>query len=318
MIEKLSAAKVGRIVLSEPPEIPAAADLPAWSALLAADTPVFVPERHRFAQVSGKSGVVQLTVDSDGVLRRSSLWHLNGGAMSPSLPLAIALRQSATATAPRMSGMDDAVYFSSYAKIPRIEVSDLLGQADDDALRGATVFVDADREMVGSVEVIPSGQFVTHSEITAALLADIENDRMIIAPSWVHAMEYLLPGPPRNRRDPVHAGSQPQGNPVLTVAGVLGIGAVRGAAADRACIRASISGRPILMFVGVGALSAYLVADVKKASVDAFKKGSDFLLGRTSRTSLCRISALQPVGDGCGCHVQTISRVRATGQTRAR
>ena len=36
-------------------------------------------------------------------------------------------------------------------------------------------------------------------------------------------------------------------------------------------------GRPILMFIGVGALSAYLVANVRKVSVDAFKKGTDFL-----------------------------------------
>jgi len=36
-------------------------------------------------------------------------------------------------------------------------------------------------------------------------------------------------------------------------------------------------GRPILIFAGVALLSAYLVADVKKVSYDAFKKGSDFL-----------------------------------------
>ena len=196
--------------------------------------------------------------------------------MSPSLPLAIALEESATATAPRMSGSDDAVYFSSYAKIPRIEVADLLRQTDDEVLRGATVFVDADRELVGSVEVIPSGQFVTHSEITAALLADIENDRMIIAPSWVHAMEYLLPAllaivailfmPDRNRKEIL----------VLTVTGVLTL--VLFEALLLAVLHARIDlGRPILMFAGVGALSVFLVADVKKASVDAFKKGTDFL-----------------------------------------
>jgi tRNA A-37 threonylcarbamoyl transferase component Bud32/CHASE2 domain-containing sensor protein len=276
VLEKLSNAKVRRIVLANPPEIPEAADLPAWSALLASDIPVFVPERHRFAQVSSKTGVVQLSVDSDGILRRSNLWHFNSGTMSPSLPLAIALEESATATAPRMSGSDDAVYFSSYAKIPRIELTDLLRQTDDEVLRGATVFVDADRELVGSVEVIPSGQFVTHSEITAALLADIENDRMIIAPSWVHAMEYLLPAllaivailfmPDRNRKEIL----------VLTVTGVLTL--VLFEALLLAVLHARIDlGRPILMFAGVGALSVFLVADVKKASVDAFKKGTDFL-----------------------------------------
>jgi serine/threonine-protein kinase len=130
--------------------------------------------------------------------------------------------------------------------------------------------------MVGSVEVIPSGQFVTHSEITAALLADIENDRMIIAPTWVHAMEYLLPAllaivailfmPDRNRKEIL----------MLTVAGVLTLVLFEALLLIVLHTRIDL-GRPILMFVGVGALSAYLVADVKKASVDAFKKGSDFL-----------------------------------------
>ena len=36
-------------------------------------------------------------------------------------------------------------------------------------------------------------------------------------------------------------------------------------------------GRVILMFIGVGALSVYMVPDVKKASSDAFKRGTDFL-----------------------------------------
>ena len=223
VLEKLQASQAGRIVLSNPPELPAAADLPRWSALLTSGAPVFVPERHRFADISGKSGFMQLVVDSDGILRRSNLWHLNGGMMSPSLPLAIAFEDSATATAPRMSGSDDAVYFSSYEEIPRIEVDDLLNSPDPELLRDATVFVDAEPAIIGSVQVLPSGQFVTHSEITAALLADIENNRMIIAPSWVRAMEYLLPAllaivailfmPDRNRKEIM----------ILTVAGVFAL-----------------------------------------------------------------------------------------------
>lgn len=276
VIEKLQASKVRRIVLSNPPEIPAAAELPSWSALLSSATPVFVPERHRFSEVSGKSGVVQLAADSDGVLRRSNLWHLNGGVMSPSLPLAIALEDSATPTAPRMSGSDDAVYFSSYEEVPRIEVSDLLTTTDTSLLQGATVFVDADPAIVGSVEVIPSGQFVTHSEITATLLADLEKDRTIIAPSWIRAMEYLLPAllaivavlfmPDRNRKEIL----------ILTTAVVLGLVLFQALLLVGLHLRIDL-GRAILMFIGVGALTTYLVADVKKLSVDAFKKGSDFL-----------------------------------------
>ena len=276
VIEKLQAIDVNRIILSNPPEIPAAMELPSWSALLASGAPVFVPERHRFADVSGNSGFVQLAVDSDGILRRSSLWHLNGGVLSPSLSLAIAFADSATATAPRMSDSDDAVYFSSYEEIPRIEVADLMKITDPTLLQGATIFVDADPAIVGSVQILPSGQFVTHSEITAALLADIENDRMIIAPSWARAIEYLLPAllaivailfmPDRNRKEIV----------ILTISGVFAL--ILFEALLLVVLHTRIDlGRPILMFIGVGLLSAYLVADVKKVSVDAFKKGSDFL-----------------------------------------
>ena len=276
VLEKLQASQAGRIVLSNPPELPAAANLPRWSALLTSGAPVFVPERHRFADIRGQSGFMQLVVDSDGILRRSNLWHLNGGMMSPSLPLAIAFEDSATATAPRMSGSDDAVYFSSYEEIPRIEVDDLLNSPDPELLRGATVFVDAEPAIIGSVQVLPSGQFVTHSEITAALLADIENNRMIIAPSWVRAMEYLLPAllaivailfmPDRNRKEIM----------ILTVAGVFALILFQAILLVGLHTRIDL-GRPILIFIGVGLLSVYLVGDVKKASVDAFKKGSDFL-----------------------------------------
>ncbi len=276
VIEKLQYNGVSRIVLSNPPELPAAADLPSWSALLTADTPVFVPARHRFADLTGRSGFVEIAPESDGVLRRSSLWFLNGGVMSPSLPLAIAFHDSATATAPRMSGSDDAVYLSSYKEIPRIDVADLLRSASIDVLENAAVFVDADQPIVSAAAVLPSGQFVTHSEITAALLADIEHDRMIIAPSWVKAMEFLLPAllaivailfmPDRNRKEIL----------VLTTTGVLSLLLFQALLLIGLHVRIDL-GRVILMFIGVGALSTFLVTDVRKVSSDAFKRGSDFL-----------------------------------------
>ena len=276
VLEKLQASGVGRVVLSNPPEIPAAQELPGWSALLTSGTPVFVPERHRFADISGKTGFVQIAADNDGVLRRADLWRLNGGVMSPTLPLAIAFAASATATAPRMSGTDDAVFFSSYKEVPRIEVADLLDAVGSDLLRGATVFVDSDPAIVSAAAVLPSGQFVTTSEITAALLADIENNRMIIAPSWVKAMEFLLPAllaivailfmPDRKRKEIA----------VLTATGVLAVLLFQALLLIGLHVRIDL-GRPILMFIGVGALCAYLVTDTKKATVDAFKKGTDFL-----------------------------------------
>jgi len=276
VLQALQNSDVGRIVLSNPPELPAADELPGWSALLASDTPVFVPQRHRFAEISGKSGVVQISPDNDGVLRRSDLWHLNGGVMSPSLPLAIALDASATATAPRMSGSDDSVYFSNYGEVPRIEVADLLGASGNEFLRGSTVFVDSDPAIISAASVLPSGQFVTTSEIIAALLGDIENNRMIIAPSWVKAMEFLLPVlfaivailfmPDRNRKEIA----------VLTVTGLLILLLFEALLLIGLHVRIDL-GRPILMFIGVGILCASLVVNTRKITSDAFKKGSDFL-----------------------------------------
>lgn len=276
VIEKLQQTDVRRIVLSNPPDVPDADELPGWSALLAGNIPTFVPARHRLAEVSPNDGFVQVKTDNDGILRRSNLWHLNGGVMSPSLPLAIAFEASATATAPRMSGSDDAVYFSSFKEIARIAVEDLLDSPSADLLAGATVFVDADPPIVGAAAVLPSGQFVTSSEITAALLADIEHNRMIIRPSWAQALEIMLPAlfamaailfmPDRERKEIA----------IMTVGGVFALLLIQAVFLVGLHVRIDL-GRAILMFFGVGALTAYLVQDRRKVSSDAFKRGSDFL-----------------------------------------
>lgn len=274
VIQILEAAKARRIILANPPGIAANAKLPGWSASLTSKTPIFVPSRHRFADVSKNDGFVDFSADKDGVLRRSVLWHLNGGVMSPSLPLAIALSASATATAPRLSRSDDAIYFSNYAEVSRLSVAEVL--EGNTPLEGATVFVDSDPELAGAVGVLPSGQFVTASEMTAALLADIENDRMIISPAWVKAMEWLAPAllaivavlfmPDRNRHEIA----------VFTLTAVVSILLLQALILLGLNVRIDL-GRPILIFSGVALLSAYLVASVKKVSYDAFNKGADFL-----------------------------------------
>ncbi len=276
VLRKLQDSSVHRIVLSNPPDIPESEELPAWAPLLTGSTPVFVPARHRFAPITGNSGVVQLNLDNDGVLRRSELWHLNGGVKSPSLPLAIAFEESATAAGPRLSGSDEEVFFSSYEEVPRISVDDLIRAPSNLVLKDATVFVDADPAIVGAIAVLPSQQFVTSSEITAALLADIESNRMIIAPAWAKAMEYLLPAllaivailfmPDRNRKEIA----------VVALTGVLALLLFEALLLIGLHVRIDL-GRPIVMFVGVGCLCAYLVPNLKKSSTDAFKKGSDFL-----------------------------------------
>ncbi len=276
VLAKLQESNARRVILANPPAIPADAALPGWTALLASGIPTFVPARHRFADVAANVGFVQLNNDNDGVLRRSSLWHLNGGVMSPSLPLAIAFKESATATAPRLSGSDDAVFLSRYEEIPRIAVEDLLNAPAGGLLNGATVFVDADLAIVGAAGVLPSGQFVTVSEIMAALLADIEHNRVIIAPSWAQALEVLLPAlfaivallffPERNRKEIA----------ILTFAGTFLLLLTEALFLVGLHVKIDL-GRAILMYIGVGLLCVYLVPDVKKVSSDAFKRGSDFL-----------------------------------------
>jgi len=274
IIARLQAANVSRIILTRPPNVPMKDDLPEWSATVNSSPPIFVPSRHRFAEVFPNAGFVDISPDKDGVLRRSELWHLNGGVMSPSLPLAIALAKSATATAPRLSRSDDAIYFSNYAEVPRLSVADIVNGAT--TLAGATVFVDSDPALAGATALLPSGQFVTHSELTVAALADIENEQMIIAPSWVKALEWLAPVllaiiavlfmPDRNRREVA----------VLTLTAVVSLLLLEALLLLGLHVRIDL-GRAILIFSGVAMLSAYLVTDTKKVTVDAFKKGSDFL-----------------------------------------
>ncbi|MBT8066611.1 MAG: protein kinase [Gammaproteobacteria bacterium] len=274
VIEKLQAAKAKRIILANPAEIPATEDLPKWSLLLSSGVPVFVPERHRLADVSKNTGFSNQNADNDGVLRRSELWHFNGDVMSPSLPLAITLAESLTATAPRLSRSDDAIYFSRYAAIPRLSVAEVLEGNTD--LAGKTVFVDSDPAVVGAEALLPSGQFVTYSELTAALLADIENERMIFAPTWAKAIEWLAPLllaivavlflPDRNRHEIA----------MFTISVAFSLLILEALMLLALNVRIDL-GRPILIFVGVAILSAYLVQNVKKVTVDSLKRGTDFL-----------------------------------------
>ena len=194
IVEELGLAGVRRIIITEPPDLADEDKLPGWAAAMNSFAPVYVPTRHRLADLAARDGFVDLSTDSDGILRRSALWQLNDGVMAPSLPLAIAFDSEEGTTHHRMSSAEDAIYLSNYAELPRIEVNELLdGSADNSALADATVFVDSSPALVGAVAMLPSGQFVTRSEITAALLADVEQNRTVIAPAWVRAMEWLAP-----------------------------------------------------------------------------------------------------------------------------
>ena len=136
------------------------------------------------------------------------------------------------------------------------------------------MFVDSDHRFVDAAAVLPSGQLVTTSEITARLLADVENDRTIIAPAGIKAMEYLIPACSRSWLS-CFCRTGIARYTVLTRDGFLLLLLFEAGLLFGLHVRIDL-GRPILIFVGVAILSAWLVVDVKKNPVDAFKKGSTF------------------------------------------
>jgi hypothetical protein len=91
---------VTRIIVSQAPPIE---DLPGWAATLSSGVPVFAPTDHRLADVATKTGILDITPDPDEVLRQIRMWHLQGGIMTPSLPLTVALHRQDYAADSRIS-----------------------------------------------------------------------------------------------------------------------------------------------------------------------------------------------------------------------
>ena len=273
----LKQSSVKRIILTQPPDIADDENVPGWAAALNSGVPVYAPTEHRFGELATRDGFVDISPDSDGVLRRASLWQLNDGVMSPSLPLAIAFDNADAAISHRMSSAKDAIFTSNYSSLRRIEVNELLrDDFDRNSLAGATVFVDSDPALVGAAALLPSGQFVTASEIVSTLLADVERNRSIIAPSWVSAMEWLAPMllaifavlfmPDRSRKDIA----------VLAACAIIMLLLIETLLLYVLHVRMDL-GRPILIFIGVTILSIWLVGDETEEIKNAFKRGTDFL-----------------------------------------
>jgi eukaryotic-like serine/threonine-protein kinase len=277
VITVLARSNVKRIILTEPPEIPDGEDVPGWAVAMTAQVPVYLPTGSRLSDLATRAGFLEIRADRDGVLRRSALWQLNDGVMSPSLPLAVAFDDSDKSAAHKLSAETDAIYLSNYAELPRVDVGDLLrSNADLGPLDGATVFVDTSPELVGAAAMLPSGQFVTASEVTASLLANVERGRTILSPNWAAALEWTAPlllavaailfMPGRTRKD------------IAVLAGVVAVGLLLLEALLLYVLHTRVDlGRPLLIYLGIAALCIWLVGDAKKEVKDAFKKGSDFL-----------------------------------------
>lgn len=266
-----------RIILPEPPDLPADDALPGWAAALGTGVPVYAPSRHRFGDLATRSGFINLEVDSDGILRRAALWQLHDGDMSPSLPLAIAFDNPDSDAKSRFSEAENAIYTSHYADVPRLDPTDVFSDAfDTRTFSGKTVLVDSSPALVGASALLPSGQFVTVSEIVASLLADIEQHRTVHVPNWARAIQWITPVllaifailfmPERTRKDIA----------VLTAITIIALLLIETLLLYILHVRIDV-GRPILIFAGTGLLSLWLVGDRKKDIRDAFKRGSDFL-----------------------------------------
>ncbi len=277
LIEVVQNQGVERIILAEPPTLGASDELPAWTALLSGKTPVFVPAGHRFADVANGTGILALEPDSDDVLRQSRLWHLQGGIMSPSLPLAIALAGKDFIADPRVSHADFAIYLTNYVPVPRLQPETVLSPGfPAGELDGRTVLIDASPALVKAAAVLPSGQFVTTSEVTAQLLAGVEQGQTVIAPTWLRAMEWLAPAllaivaalflPPRNRRDII----------LLATITILIVITIEALFLLIGRMRLDL-GRSVIIFLGASILAWWLAGTVRKASANAFKRGNDFL-----------------------------------------
>ncbi|MEM9402961.1 MAG: protein kinase [Pseudomonadota bacterium] len=277
VVDELQSRRIERIVLPKPPSMSDADELPDWTQQLSTGVTAYVPTGHRLASVARNNGVMVIEPDDDGVFRRSSMWHFREGSMVPSLPLAVAFDTEETAYQPRISGAEDAIYLTDYGELPRMsDVEFINAGVENLRLAEATVFVDADPAIVGAAALLPSGQFVTHSEIVSTLLSGVEQNTAILAPSWILAMQWLAPAliaivavlfmPDRNRRDIA----------VLTAVTAVILLLVQTLMLYVFQLRLDL-GRPLIILGGVALLSLWLVVDPKKVTRDAFKRGSDFL-----------------------------------------
>ena len=294
LLETLQAHKVKRVVLAEPPAMTADDALPGWSVMLSGQLPIIVPANHRLADVANRTGVFMLQPDNDDVLRRSRLWNLDGGSLRPSLALATALTSPDFAADPRVGHSDFEIYHSNYTPVQRLASMDVLtGNVPASEMTGRTIFVDAAPALVSAVAVLPSGQFVTSSEITSRLLADIEQRRTIFSPAWSRAAEWFAPVllaiiaalvlPGRNRRDIILITVIVISTVVLMEALLLFIGRIR---VDM--------GRATFIFVGASILSWWLADTVRKAAVNAFKRGNDFLAAGRLEPAFAEFRRCQP------------------------
>lgn len=265
---------VKRIIISQ---APAMDELPAWAPTLSSGVPAFVPADHRLADVAAKSGLLDISPDSDGVLRQLKLWHLQGGIMTPSLPLSVALHGRDYTADSRISNADSAIYLTNYTAIARLDAEDVLSpDFEGSLLSGKTIFVDSEPPLVGAPAILPSQQFVTRSEIIASALANIEQRQIVTSPTWVRAIEWSVPVLLAIVAILLMVGRKRRDILILVGAVILGLIIVEALFLLIGRMRMDL-GRSVIVFLGTGILSWWLAGGDKKAAVNALKRGNDFL-----------------------------------------
>ncbi len=283
-----------RIILASPPAHLETAALPDWAAGLSDGPPIFMPSRHVLSASADGAGYLDIRPDNDGIIRRSNLWYLNGGVMSPSLPLAVALSNIENLPAANIARNDAAMFVGSYEPLPRINAVELLAvPAVADQLSGKTVFLDADPPLLAASARLPSGQYVTASELTAAMLADIESGRSITAPGWAGIMEILAPATLAVLAILLLPGHSRRHILLATVAAVLVLLLAEALLLGVAHLRFDL-GRPIVILVGAALVNAILAGVIRIAANDSLKRGNDFLSAGRLEPAFAEFRRCQP------------------------
>ncbi|NNE62296.1 MAG: protein kinase [Woeseia sp.] len=272
-----------RIIMTQPPAMAASEELPAWAVELRDGPPVFVPSRHPLAAISSASGIFEIVPDADGILRRSNLWFLDGSSvspsLSPSLALAIALASSDGLPAADMARNDAAMFIGGHRAMPSLSSEDLrAGRYSGADLRDKTVFVDASPEKVAAAAQLPSGQFVTSSELVAAMLGSIEAGVAITSPSWAGVMQILTPALFAVLAIMLLPGHSRRGILLTTVIAVVVLLVAQAALLKVAHLRFDL-GRPIVVLVSAAIVVAWLARNTNLQSVsgNALRRGNAFL-----------------------------------------
>ena len=280
VVEGLRRAGASRIVLANPPALApwASGD---WVAPRDGLAPVFVPSRHPLAASAAGSGYFDVRNDSDGIARRAALWCLCRGVRSPALALAVALAEDDGMPAADVARNDATMYLSRYTPLPRLAASDLLtGRIPADRVAARTVFVDADPPLAAAAARLPSGQYVTAAELTAAMLGSLEAGAAITSPGWTGAMEILAPAVLAVLAVLLLPGQPRRHIVIATAVAVAALVAIEAALLVAADLRFDL-GRPIIVLLGAALVAAFLVRRARETAeaVDhaAFDRGSDFL-----------------------------------------